>query len=195
MQNKSFLEKVKFSIRKFLINIKRNYYIVPLLIVLAGCVQFLCGLYILSNNMDRVAQYHGKFSCMYVFIIALLAILSTVAYLNYALVKYGQKRPIHMLILYLVMVAINVLLLILVYNSNMSALTEERELLEGFIATGDKIGESNAIEQIDHCLDSRKVLLAQMILIGVAVITVLTAPIVQSSLNKLKFKRVEQNEK
>ena len=103
MQNKTFMDKLKFSIRKLVISIKRNYYIIPLLIVLAGCVQFLCGLYVLSNNMDRVAQYHGKFSCMFVFIIALLAILSAVAYLNYALVKYGQKRPTHMLILYLLL--------------------------------------------------------------------------------------------
>lgn len=193
MQNKTFMDKLKLSTRKLVISIKRNYYIIPLLIILAGCVQFLCGLYILSNNMDRVSQHHGNYNCMFVFIIALLAILSTVAYLNYALVKYGQKRPTHMLILYLVMVIINVVLLIIVLKANAASLLDEKASLAGFIAKGDITGQATANEQIANCLASKKVLINQLIFIGVAVVVVLTAPIVQSSLNKLKFKRVEQN--
>ena len=90
-------------------------------------------------------------------------------------------------------VIINVVLLIILLKANAASLLDEKASLAGFIAKGDITGQATAKEQIANCLASKKVLINQLIFIGVAVVVVLTAPIVQSSLNKLKFKRVEQN--
>ena len=116
MKNKTFKEKLLFQGRKFLITLKRNYYIVPLIIVFAGCIQLMCSLHVLSPSFHRIAI--GEYNCVFLFIICLLSILSTVAYLNYALVSYGQKRPLLMLILYLVMTVIDIVLLFIINNAN-----------------------------------------------------------------------------
>src|SRR5574344_1567260 len=110
MKKKSFGEKIKFSFRKMAVSLKRNFYIVPLILVLATCVQFLCALYILSPMFARIPTKFGSFNCLFFFVITLLSILYCVAYMNYALKKYGKKRPIYMLILYIVMWLVNIVL-------------------------------------------------------------------------------------
>ena len=52
MTNRSIKEKLLFSGRKFLISIKRNYYIIPLIFVFITCFQFMCSLYILSTKTN-----------------------------------------------------------------------------------------------------------------------------------------------
>ena len=96
MANKSFKEKLLFAGRKLVISIKRNYYIIPLIMVAVCCFQFMCSLYIISPVFARVTNADGTsgFTSMYVFIITLLTTLATVAYLNYALVKYGICVPV-----------------------------------------------------------------------------------------------------
>ena len=47
MEKKTFKEKLLFAGRKFVISIKRNYYIIPLIMVGICCFQFMCSLYII----------------------------------------------------------------------------------------------------------------------------------------------------
>ena len=94
-----------------------------LFFVFVVCMQFMCSLHIISENFNRIS--YGDYNCMFVFIIALLTILASVAYLNFALKKFGQKRPIHMLIIYYVMVIITIVLLFYIFKSNTVNLAEE----------------------------------------------------------------------
>lgn len=194
MANKSFKEKLLFSGRKLLISIKRNYYIIPLIFVFISCAQFMCSLYILSPNFNRIS--YGEFNCMFVFVIALFSILSSVAYLNYALKKFGQKRPLHMLIIYLVMVAVMIFLLFKISNANLVNIYDELEKYNQAVADKDEATKAQALYFYNLGIQSRGQLLTQIVLLFSSLGLVLTAPLVQAALNKLKFKRIEAvNEK
>ena len=189
MKNKTFKEKLLFQGRKFLITLKRNYYIVPLIIVFAGCIQLMCSLYVLSPNFHRIAV--GDYNCVFIFIICLFSILSTVAYLNYALVSYGQKRPLLMLILYLVMTVIDIVLLFIINNANNINFASELQSYLNALNNGEIAEASNLYTFVIKGQKTQELLLVQIVLVFVALAAVLTAPIIQAQLNKLKFKRIE----
>lgn len=192
MAKKSFKEKLLFSGRKLMISVKRNYYVIPLIFVFVCCFQFMCSLYVLSPNFDRIS--YGEFNCMYIFIISLFSILSGVAYLNYALKKFGQKRPLHMLIIYFVMTGINLVLLFSIFNANTYNIIEEVNKLNDAIANNNEAARLEALKYYEYGLQSRSKLLTQIVLNFVTLALVITAPIVQAALNKLKFKRIEASD-
>ena len=153
------------------------------------CFQFMCSLYIISPVFARVTNADGTsgFTSMYVFIITLLTTLATVAYLNYALVKYGKKRPVLMLILYALMTAISVVLLVIIMIANLGR-------VNGDIAAYNvaAIKDPRLFEKIQAGLKTNNILITQLVLQAISIILVLTAPLVQAALNKIKFKRIEQ---
>ena len=59
MGKKTFKEKLLFAGRKLVISIKRNYYIIPLIMVAVCCFQFMCSLYIISPVFARVTNADG----------------------------------------------------------------------------------------------------------------------------------------
>ena len=189
MGKKTFKEKLLFAGRKFVISIKRNYYIIPLIIVAVCCFQFMCSLYIISPVFARVTNADGSsgFTSMYVFIITLLTTLATVAYLNYALVKYGKKRPILMLILYALMTAISVVLLVIIMIANLGRVNGD---IADYNAAINK--DLELYKKIQAGLKTNNILITQLVLQAVSILLVLTAPLVQAALNKIKFKRIEQ---
>jgi hypothetical protein len=193
MANKTFKEKLLFSGRKLLISIKRNYYIIPLIFVCVCCAQFMCILHKISKSFERVSSEFGAYSCMFVFLIALLLILACVAYLNYALTKYGQKRPLHMLIIYFVMAAAIVAMLIYIYRANQLNLIDEINLYNQAAANKDQASQNTYLDYINKGLVTKKLLTVQFVLLGVSVALVATAPLVQEALSKLKFRRIEDN--
>ena len=194
MAKKSFKEKLLFSGRKLLISIKRNYYIIPLIVVFIACAQFMCSLYVLSPNFNRIS--YGEYNCMFLFIIALFSILSSVAYLNYALKKFGQKRPLHMLIIYFIMVAIMLVLLFNISEANMVNIYDEFKNYNEAVKNNDEAAKIGALKYYTLGMQSRAQLNAQIALLFTSLGLVITAPFVQAALNKLKFKRIEAvNEK
>ena len=194
MAKKSFKEKLLFSGRKLLISIKRNYYIIPLIVVFVACAQFMCSLYVLSPNFNRIS--YGEYNCMFLFIIALFSILSSVAYLNYALKKFGQKRPLHMLIIYFVMVAVMLVLLFNISESNLVNIYDELKNYNEAVKNNDEAAKIGALKYYTLGMQSRAQLNAQIALLFTSLGLVITAPFVQAALNKLKFKRIEAvNEK
>ena len=194
MAKKSFKEKLLFSGRKLLISIKRNYYIIPLIVVFIACAQFMCSLYVLSPNFNRIS--YGEYNCMFLFIIALFSILSSVAYLNYALKKFGQKRPLHMLIIYFIMVAVMLVLLFNISESNLVNIYDELKNYNEAVKNNDEAAKIGALKYYTLGMQSRAQLNAQIALLFTSLGLVITAPFVQAALNKLKFKRIEAvNEK
>lgn len=187
MEKKTFKEKLLFAGRKLAISIKRNYYIIPLIMVAVCCFQFMCSLYIISPVFKRITNADGTsgFTSMYIFVITLLTTLATVAYLNYALVKYGKKRPVLMVLLYGFMTAISVTLLVIVMIANL-------ERVNGDIASYYETYDKAFLPNIEAGRKTNTILLVQIVLQAISIILVLTAPLVQAALNKIKFKRIEQ---
>lgn len=189
MEKKTFKEKLLFAGRKFVISIKRNYYIIPLIMVGICCFQFMCSLYIISPVFSRITNADGTsgFTSMYIFIITLLTTLATVAYLNYALVKYGKKRPVLMLILYALMTAISVLLLVIIMIANLGRVNGD---VANYNTAVNK--DPTLLAKIQAGLKTNNILITQLVLQAISILMVATAPIVQAALNKIKFKRIEQ---
>lgn len=181
MEKKTFKEKLLFAGRKLVISIKRNYYIIPLIMVAVCCFQFMCSLYIISPVFKRITNPDGTsgFTSMYIFIITLLTTLATVAYLNYALIKYGKKRPVAMLILYAVMTIICVVLTVIIFQANQLRFAQD-------------LANKAAYDTLLAGRKTKYILLTHLILQGVSIVLVATAPLVQAALNKIKFKRIEQ---
>ena len=191
MAKKTFKEKLLFSGRKFVISIKRNYYVVPMIFVFAACLQFMCSLHIISPNFNRIS--YGEYNCMFVFIIGLLTILASVAYLNFALKKFGQKRPIHMLIIYFVMVAVILVLLFSINNANSVNILDEYNNYIQAGANKDESAKATALAFYNLGVKTRVQLLIQIVLTFISLALVITAPFVQKALSKIKFKRIENN--
>ncbi len=202
----------KFWLRKKAIALKRNYYTVPLIFVFVCCLQFLCSLFIFSPAFSRldvnfssvdsanaVANAMPEFlknifsalwpyNCIFLFLITLFTILYSVAYLQYSLNKYGEKRPVHMLIIFFVLWAINILLLLFVYKANSINLYDER------LAEIAKPNDLVIKQYIQYAEQTEALLLTQIILSVITGVVVATAPFVQKALKKLSFNEVKLNE-
>ena len=190
MAKSSFKEKLSFSFRKFIISLKRNYYVIPLALVFICCIQFMCSLHVLSPVFDRIPQAYGQYNCLFIFVISLFTILFSVAYLNYALVKYGQKRPVFMLIIYLVMWAITMYLLFTVLKANSLNLAEE---YRDYNAATSESKKNEYLKYIVLGEKTASLLITQIVLEFISVVGVLTAPIVQNAFKKITFKPIENN--
>ena len=189
MEKKTFKEKLLFSGRKFVISIKRNYYVIPMIFVFVACLQFMCALHVISPNFNRIS--YGEYNCMFVFIIALLTILASVAYLNYALKKFGQKRPLHMLIIYFVMEAIILVLLFNINKANTYNVYDEYAKYLQAIETKDEALKASSLQFYNLGVKTNVQLIIQIILTFISLALVITAPFVQAALSKIKFKKVE----
>ena len=106
----------KLQGRKIAIKLKRNYYTIPLLAVCLCVIQFTFNLYIISPMFVRIS--YGDYNAIYIFVITLLGIMSTVAYLNHS----GNGHSKVMLILYLIMWAVQIVLLFIILNANVMTL-------------------------------------------------------------------------
>ena len=192
MAKKTFKEKLLFSGRKMVISIKRNYYVIPMIFVFVACLQFMCSLHVISPNFNRIS--YGEYNCMFVFIISLLTILASVAYLNYALKKFGQKRPIHMLIIYFVMVAVILVLLFIINNANTVNILQEYEKYIQAVADKNEASKAEALKYYNLGVKTRVQLIIQIVLTFISLGLVITAPFVQAALSKIKFKRIENKD-
>lgn len=193
MQVKTFKDKVAFFFRKIAISLKRNYYIIPLIFVAICCVQFMCRLNITSENFNRVDKAFGEYSCLFIFVISLLSILACVAYLNYALISYGGKRPLFMLIIYYVMWAIIIALMIMLINANNLNIADEWKKYNEKVVN-DPINAKENLNYYNLGNQTNKILIVHLVLEIVAFVVVTTAPLVQAALKKLKFKKVDSYE-
>ncbi len=206
--NKSF----KFKLRKRAIALKRNYYTVPLIFVFASCLQFLMSLFVFSpafarlnaefsnvNSLNDVVNSMSPFlksifnnlwpyNCIFLFIITLFTILYSVAYLQYSMQKYGEKRPVYMLVIFFVLWGINLLLLGFVYEANYINLADE------LIALQAKPTDLIIQAYVNYARQTRTLLMVHIILSLVTGVVVATAPIVQKQLRKITFKPLEENE-
>ena len=194
MEKKTLKDKTAFFFRKLAISLKRNYYIIPLVLVAVCCIQFMCSLHVLSPSFSRVSKEFGAYSCLFIFIVSLLTILGCVAYLNYALVAYGSKRPIYMLIIYYVMWIAIIALLFMLINSNNLNLADEQIKLNEAIQSNNQSQIDVYKKFIDLGNQSNKILITQLILQFVTVVPVSTAPLVQGKLKQIKFKKVDSYE-
>lgn len=194
MEKKTLKDKTAFFFRKLAISLKRNYYIIPLVLVAVCCIQFMCSLHVLSPSFSRVSKEFGAYSCLFIFIVSLLTILGCVAYLNYALVAYGSKRPIYMLIIYYVMWIAIIALLFMLINSNNLNIADEQIKLNEAIQSNNQSQIDVYKKFIDLGNQSNKILITQLILQFVTVVLVSTAPLIQGKLKQIKFKKVDSYE-
>ncbi len=183
-------DKFLFGLRKIAISIKRNYYVIPLILVVVCAIQIMCSLYIISTALTRVDS--EKMASLLAFVVCLFTTLSCVAYLNYAMVKYGQKRPIHMLIIYYVLTAISLTVCILIFIFNYNQLLSEIASLNA--STPGTAEYSKYLEFVTSEQKTHGIFLTQIILEVISLIVVSTAPIVQNRLKKIKFKKVDIND-
>lgn len=202
----------KFWIRKKAIALKRNYYTVPLIFVFVCCLQFLCSLFIFSpafsrldvnfssvNSANEIVKAMPEFlknifstfwpyNCIFLFLITLFTILYSVAYLQYSLNKYGEKRPVHMLIIFFVLWAINILLLLFVYKANNINLWDE-------ITALNADPNSEVLKKyVGYAQQTQVLLMTHIILSVITGVVVATAPFVQKALKKISFNEVKLNE-
>lgn len=203
-----FMSKFKFKVRKSIISLKRNYYVVPLFFVIVSCFQFLCSLFVFSptfnisladiNSFDSSNAVVNSlppflksfiasilpYSSIFLFLITLFSILYCVAYLNYALKKYGEKRPVHMLIIFFVLWAINIVLLLIIMKVNQMNLADE-------YIRYNKTKTDTIKNNIINCSKTNTLLVIHLILSLISGVIVITAPLVQKSLKKISFKPIE----
>ncbi len=204
------MSKFKLKLRKVAISLKRNYYVIPLMFVFISCLQFLCSLFVLSPAFSRLDVNFSSvnpensivlgmsdgmkslfgalwpYNCIFLFLITLFTILYCVAYLQYAMKKFGKKRPLHMLIIFFVLWAINILLLLFIYESNSINLVDESLALA-------KDPTSEIIKNyLSYAEQSKTLLLVHIILSIITGVMVATAPLVQKALKKITFKPIEE---
>jgi hypothetical protein len=209
MENK---KGFKFKLRKRAIALKRNYYTVPLIFVLASCLQFLMSLFIFSSafyrlpvsfsSIDPLNQYVNAmpdflkniytvlwpYNCIFLFVITLFTILYSVAYLQYSMQKYGEKRPVYMLIIFFVLWAINIILVLFIYQSNKINYWDDFYKL-----TLDPNNVTLASYVVKE-KQTKTLLMVHLILSIITGVVVATAPLVQKQLKKITFKPLEENE-
>lgn len=201
-------QNFKFILRKKLIAIKRNYYVIPLFFVFLATLQFLCSLFIFSPAFSRldlnfssinpengvVASFPSflktifsifwPYNCIFLFIITLFTILYSIAYLQYTIKKYGEKRPVVMLIIFFTLWTINLFLLLFVFKANQINLYDE------LLALYQKPEDLVIQEFVSYARQTNTLLLIHIILSITSGVFVATAPFVQKQLKKVTFKAI-----
>lgn len=193
----SFSEKLKFSLRKLAISLKRNYFVIPMIFIGITIFVIMCSLSTVSSVITRYAgntDYAlAPYSAIFEFCVCLLTILGGVAYINYAFVGYGKKRPLYMMIIFLVLFVGSVVLLFLIYNG----ITPSYQ--------GDIVTYNNAVaEKSDSVINEYAGYLANgsktftlltwhIVLCLISIALVISAPFIQAALKKIKFKNISSS--
>ena len=92
-----------------------------------------------------------------------------------------------MFILYALMTAISVLLLVIIILANLDRVNGD---VANYNTAVNK--DPTLLAKIQAGLKTNNILITQLVLQAVSILMVATAPIVQATLNKIKFKRIEQ---
>lgn len=193
----SFSEKLKFSLRKLAISLKRNYFIIPMIFIGVTIFVIMCSLSTVSSVITRYAgntDYAlAPYSAIFEFCVCLLTILGGVAYINYAFVGYGKKRPLYMMIIFLVLFVGSVVLLFLIYNGITPS-------YQGDIVTyNNAVAENNQsviAEYTTLLADGSKtftLLTWHIVLCLISIALVISAPFIQAALKKIKFKNISSS--
>ncbi len=190
----SFSEKLKFSLRKLAISLKRNYYVIPMLVIGVTIFVIMCSLSAISSVITRYAgntDYAlAPYSAIFEFCVCLLTILGGVAYINYAFVGYGKKRPLYMMIIFLVLFAGSVVLLFLIYKGITPSYLGDIETYNAAIAAGDQSVIAEYSVFVAKGSKTFTLLVWHIVLCLLSIVLVITAPFVQAALKKVKFKNI-----
>ncbi len=189
----SFSEKLKFSLRKLAISLKRNYFIIPMLFIGITILVIMCSLATVSSIIVRAAGSNA-YTAIYEFCVCLLTILAGVAYINYAFVSYGKKRPLYMMIIFLVLFAGATVLLFMIYNGIKPSVINDINSYNAAVESGV---ESEIAEYQKYAIDGQSTLtliICHIVLCIVSMVLVITAPFIQNCLKKVKFSAISKED-
>jgi len=179
MKNNRF----KSFIRKRGIALKRNFYTLPLVLVIMCTLFYLSCLFIFSTSINRISS--TKMTALYLFIATLCSILSIVGFINYSMKKYGQKRPLYMLIVYWVLILITISFTIVIFVHN-----EEQIAIE--INTQSKLDQSDPLwstcqTYINYGVCTRTLLIIFFVFEFITNVLIILSPLIDKKLKKINF--------
>lgn len=193
----SFSEKLKFSLRKLAISLKRNYFVIPMLFIGITIFVIMCSLSTVSSVITRYAgntDYAlAPYSAIFEFCVCLLTILGGVAYINYAFVGYGKKRPLYMMIIFLVLFAGSVVLLFLIYNGITPSYQSDIVTYNKAVAAGDQSVIAEYTTLLANGSKTFTLLTWHIVLCLISIALVISAPFIQAGLKKVKFKNISSS--
>lgn len=188
----SFKEKFEFKCRKFVIKLKRNFYIIPLIFIVFSTMFFMCTLYISSSVVLRIPESvssYARLLGMLLFIVTLSGILSSVAYLNFAYSK-NKNKAWPMLAIFYVLSIVNVVIMFLLIDCNHINLVNEIENYNNAIASGN----TGCIDILNKYVNLEKqtaiVFIAYLVFNFVSMVLVAVSPLIQNAIRKIKFKSI-----
>ena len=177
--------KIKRWFRKQFISLKRNFYNVPLFVILMTVFFFLCATYVHSQCVARVnyvendpfiATMNGL-NAFFLFCITLAGILGAVSYL-----KYMGNKSIFMLILFEVLTVVQAALEAFFYIGVSRQLTHED------VTTSD-----SAAKYIELETESISLMIIHFVLLGICFVLGIVSPFIQKALKNVKLARIEDN--
>ena len=193
----SFSEKLKFSLRKLAISLKRNYFIIPMIFIGITIFVIMCSLSTVSSVITRYAgntDYAlAPYSAIFEFCVCLLTILGGVAYINYAFVGYGKKRPLYMMIIFLVLFIGSVVLLFLIYNGITPSYQGDIVTYNNAVAANDQSVIAEYTTLLANGSKTFTLLTWHIVLCLISIALVISAPFIQAALKKIKFKNISSS--
>lgn len=193
----SFSEKLKFSLRKLAISLKRNYFIIPMIFIGITIFVIMCSLSTVSSVITRYAgntDYAlAPYSAIFEFCVCLLTILGGVAYINYAFVGYGKKRPLYMMIIFLVLFVGSVVLLFLIYNGITPSYQGDIVTYNNAVAANEKSVIDEYTTLLANGSKTFTLLTWHIVLCLISIALVISAPFIQAALKKIKFKNISSS--
>ncbi len=193
----SFSEKLKFSLRKLAISLKRNYFIIPMIFIGITIFVIMCSLSTVSSVITRYAgntDYAlAPYSAIFEFCVCLLTILGGVAYINYAFVGYGKKRPLYMMIIFLVLFVGSVVLLFLIYNGITPSYQGDIVTYNNAVAANDQSVIAEYTTLLANGSKTFTLLTWHIVLCLISIALVISAPFIQAALKKIKFKNISSS--
>ena len=193
----SFSEKLKFSLRKLAISLKRNYFIIPMIFIGITIFVIMCSLSTVSSVITRYAgntDYAlAPYSAIFEFCVCLLTILGGVAYINYAFVGYGKKRPLYMMIIFLVLFGGSVVLLFLIYNGITPSYQGDIVTYNNAVAANDQSVIAEYTTLLANGSKTFTLLTWHIVLCLISIALVISAPFIQAALKKIKFKNISSS--
>lgn len=193
----SFSEKLKFSLRKLAISLKRNYFIIPMIFIGVTIFVIMCSLSTVSSVITRYAgntDYAlAPYSAIFEFCVCLLTILGGVAYINYAFVGYGKKRPLYMMIIFLVLFVGSVVLLFLIYNGITPSYQGDIVTYNNAVAANDQSVIAEYTTLLANGSKTFTLLTWHIVLCFISIALVISAPFIQAALKKIKFKNISSS--
>lgn len=181
--------KNKFTnfLKKRVVSLKRNFYTLPFALICICCFFLQAILYILIKSVGRI-EY--KPASIFLFIAVLMSVLMIVAIVSYTKKVYGQKRPLKMLIIYYVIVAILLAFTALVFYFNEMQIQSEiinRDRLEP-LPGGSMPAEWFVFQTyINYGICSRTLLIIFFALELIANGLLIASPFIEKQLKKIHF--------